>query len=187
MRISFRYLAAIQLFLGLLFTACENDIERINLLTDETEIPKVKGANIQVIYSDSAKVKVQILSPSYRQFTNIERPYMEFPDGLEVYFYDDSLKIESEIRADYTIYYSQERLWHATGNVVARRLDNGDALNTEELFWEEENEFIYSNSYTRIQNEDGTFYGKRGFESHQNLSNWKLKGTSGTVNVPDEE
>jgi len=68
MRISFRYLAAIQLFLGLLFTACENDIERINLLTDETEIPKVKGANIQVIYSDSAKVKVQILSPSYRQF-----------------------------------------------------------------------------------------------------------------------
>jgi len=184
---SFRYGALGLLFLGLLFSACENDIERINLLTDEAETPKLKGSNIKVIYSDSGKVKVQILAPTYQQFSDIERPYMEFPDGLEVYFYDDSKTIESEIRADYTIYYSQERLWHATGNVVARQLDNGDALNTEELFWDEEQEFIYSDSYTRIQNEDGTFYGKRGFESHQNLSNWQLKGSSGTVNVPDEE
>ncbi len=170
-----------------LFGSCENDIERINLVADETVIPNLKGTHIEVIYSDSAKVKVHMIAPAYQQFTNVERPYMEFPEGLEVYFYDDSMKIESEIRADYTIYYSNEGLWHATGNVVAHRLDNGDALNTEELFWDEGKELIYSDSYTRIQNEDGTFYGKRGFVSHQNLSNWQLKGTSGTVNVTDEE
>ncbi|MEN8227068.1 MAG: LPS export ABC transporter periplasmic protein LptC [Bacteroidota bacterium] len=184
---SFRHRAVKGFILAMLLTGCENDIERINLLTEETETPKIKGTNIEVIYSDSAKVQVQILAPSYQQFIDVERPYMEFPDGLEVYFYDDSMKIESEIRSDYAIYYSEERLWHATGNVVARRLDNGDALHTEELFWDEGEEFIYSDSYTRIQNEDGTFYGKRGFESHQNLTNWQLKGTSGTVNVQDEE
>lgn len=175
------------MILVLLFGGCENDIERINLVADEAVIPNLKGTHIEVIYSDSAKVKVHMLAPAYRQFSDVENPYMEFPEGLEVYFYDDSLRIESEIRANYTIYYMNERLWHATGNVVARRLDNGDALHTEELFWDEGKEFIYSDSYTRIQNQDGTFYGKRGFESHQNLSNWKLKGTSGTVNVPDEE
>ncbi len=184
---SFRFGVHGLLFLVLLCSACENDIERIILVTNEAETPILKGINIKVIYSDSAKVKVQILAPTYLQFSGIERPYMEFPDGLEVYFYNDSMKIESEIMADYAIYYTEERLWHATGNVVARRLDNGDALNTEELFWDEGNEFIYSDSYTRIQNEDGTFYGKRGFESHQNLSNWQLKGTSGTVSIPDEE
>jgi len=169
-----------------LLSGCENDIERINLLTSETEIPKIKGTNIKVIYSDSAKVKVQILAPAYLQFPDIERPYQEFPDGLEVYFYNDTMEIYSEIMADYAIYYFEEQLWHATGNVVARRLDNGDALNTEELFWDEEKELIYSDSYTKIQNEDGTFYGKRGFESDQDL-NWQLKGTSGTVKVQDEE
>lgn len=184
---SLRYRAEALLILALMLTGCENDIERINLLTGDAETPTLKGSNIEVIYSDSAKVQVQILAPSYQQFSNIERPYMEFPDGMEVYFYDDSMKIESEIRADYTIYYSEERFWHATGNVVARRLDNGDALHTEELFWDEAKELIYSDTYTRIQNEDGIFYGKRGFESHQNLSNWQLKGTSGTVNVPNEE
>ena len=179
--------SAIAILILALLCGCENDIERINLLTDETETPNLKGANIEVIYSDSAKVKVQILAPAYIQFVDVERPYMEFPEGLEVYFYDKSGKIESEIKADYSVYYMDEQLWHATGNVVAHRRDNGDALNTEELFWDESKELIYSDSYTRIQNEDGVFYGKRGFDSNQNLSNWQLKGTSGTVNVQDEE
>ena len=166
---------------------CENDIEKINRLTEESDYPKVTGTNIEVIFSDSAKVKVQILAPEFKQYIDVERPYLEFPKGLEVYFYDDSLKIESKLRADYTIYYNEEKVWHATGNVIAKPLSNGDQLNTEELFWDEESELIYSNTFTRIQNQDGTFYGKNGFESHQSLDNWQLKGSSGTVNVRDEE
>ncbi len=170
-----------------LTAGCENDIEKITMLTDETEVPKVQGTNVKVIYSDSAKVKVQILAASFKQFPDLEKPFIEFPDGLEVFFYNDSMKIESEIRADYAIYFSDESLWHATGNVIAKRLDNGDALYTEDLYWDESAKLIYSNTYTRIQNEDGTLYGKGGFESQQNLTNWELKGTSGTVNVHDEE
>lgn len=181
------YRKLLLLIFVVMLAGCENDIERVNMLTDETIIPKVRGSNVKVIYSDSARVKIQILAPSFQQFLDGEEPYMEFPEGMEVYFYDDSMKIESEIKADYTIYYSETKLWHATGNVVALRLDNGDALHTEELFWDEAAERIYSNAFTRVQNKDGTFYGKRGFESDQALSNWQLKGTSGTVNVQDEE
>lgn len=171
----------------LLGSACENDIEKINRITEGDNYPKVNGTNIEIIFSDSANVKVQILSPELSQFVNVERPYLEFPKGLDVFFYDDSLDITSKIRADYTIYYNEEKFWHATGNVVAQNLENGDQLNTEELFWDEEKELIYSNTFTKIQNQDGTFYGKNGFESHQNLNNWQLKGSSGTVNVRDEE
>ena len=183
----FPYPIILTVTLFLLTMGCENDIEKINRLTEETNYPTVTGSNIEVIFSDSGKVKVQILAPEIRQFNKVERPYIEFPAGVEVYFYDDSLRIESQISADYTIYYNEEKLWHATGNVVAKDLNNGDQLNTEELFWEEEKELIYSNTFTRIQNQDGTFYGKNGFESHQNLDNWQLKGSSGTVNVRDEE
>jgi LPS export ABC transporter protein LptC len=175
------------LFLAVLLGGCENDIERINMLTDETEAPTIQGTNIKVIYSDSAKVKIQVLAPVYKQYPTAERPYMEFEKGLEVYFYDDSAKIESEIRADYTIYYMEEALWHATGNVVAQNFENGDALYTDELFWDEKEELIYSDSYTRVINEQNTFYGKKGFRSHQSLSNWQLIGSSGTINVQDEE
>ena len=175
------------LFLVFLLGGCENDIERINMLTDESDAPTIRGTNIEVIYSDSAKVKVQILAPAYRQYPTAERPYMEFEKGLEVYFYDDSAKIESELRADYTIYYMEERLWHATGNVVAHKFGSGDALYTDELFWDENTEMIYSDSYTRVHSEGNTLYGKKGFRSHQSLSNWQLIGSSGTINVQDEE
>ena len=181
------YLFLIASAFVLTFTACENDIEKINALTEETHYPKVTGSNIEVIFSDSAKVKVQILAPVFKQYIDDERPHLEFPEGLEVYFYDDSLKIESKLTADYTIYYNEEKFWHATGNVIAKQLSNGDQLNTEELFWDENSELIYSNTFTRIQNQDGTFYGKNGFESHQSLDNWQLKGSSGTVNVRDDE
>jgi len=179
--------AGIMLFLVLLIGGCENDIERINLLTDESEAPTIRGTNIQVIYSDSAMVKIQVMAPVYKQYTNVERPYMEFEDGLEVFFFNDSAKIESEIRADYTIYYLEEGLWHATGNVVAQRFDNGDALYTDELFWDEHEELIYSDAFTKVHSEDNILYGKRGFRSHQSLSNWQLIGSSGTINVQNEE
>jgi LPS export ABC transporter protein LptC len=184
---SIRYCTGTFLMLTLLLLGCENDIERINLLTEETELPILKSINIEVIYSDSARVKMHIIAAEYQSFPDVEPPYDEFPKGMEVYFYDDSMKIESDIRADYTIYYPQEQLWHATGNVIARRLDNGDALYTEELFWDMANEIIYSNSYTRVHNEENILYGKKGFKSNQNLSNWQLIGSSGTINVQNEE
>ena len=103
-------LIGIMAILALLSGGCENDIERINMLTDDTEIPTVKGTNIKVIYSDSAKVKVQILAPAYQQFPDVERPYMEFSEGMKVYFYDDSLKMESEI----TAIFSRMIPWNGT-------------------------------------------------------------------------
>lgn len=187
MRNSLNKGAWILFLLALMLAGCENDIERINMITDETEAATIQGTNIRVIYSDSAKVKVQVLAPVYKQFPTAERPYMEFLEGLEVYFYNDSAKIESEIRADYTIYYMEERLWHATGNVEAKNLESGDALYTDELFWDENQELIYSDTYTRVISEDNTLYGKKGFRSHQNLSNWQLIGSSGTIQVQDEE
>jgi LPS export ABC transporter protein LptC len=187
MRFAWKYSLGFFVFLLPVLSSCENDIERINLITDETTAPRVQGTNIEVIYSDSAKVKVQILAPVYKQYPLAERPYMEFEKGLEVFFYNDSAKIESEIRADYTIYYMEERLWHATGNVVAQRFDSGDALYTDELFWDENQELIYSNTYTRVHSEGNTLYGKNGFRSNQDLTNWQLIGSSGTINVQDEE
>ncbi len=173
--------------LPLLLGSCENDIEKINLLTGDSTYPDVTGEDIEVIYSDSASVRVQLLAEELKQYNTVDEPYIEFPEGLHVYFYDDSMQIESEIRADYTIYYIEEKLWHARGNVIARNIQKGDRLNSEELYWDEEKEIIYSNTFTRIENEKGTFYGQNGFESNQSLTKWRLIGSRGVVNVQEDE
>jgi LPS export ABC transporter protein LptC len=161
-----RKLISILLSLSLLFTACEkNDIEKINFLNNDKDYPDIIGSNVEVIYSDSAKVKVKMTAPSLKQFNQAKKPYSEFPEGMNVEFYNDSLQLESEIQADYAIYYTEERLWHAKGNVIAKNIKTNERLDSEELYWNEEKEEIYSESYTKIVNENGTFYGENGFQS----------------------
>ena len=170
-----------------ILSSCENDIEKINLLNTDTDYPDVIGEDIEVIYSDSARIQVQMYAKELQQFNRAEEPYTEFPQGIRVYFYDDSLEIESELKANYAVYYQQEKLWHAKGKVVAQNFKSGERLDSEELFWDEETEEIYSESYTRIVNEDGTFHGQGGFKSDQTLTDYTLIGSKGVVNVQDDE
>ncbi len=141
---------------------------------------------MEIIYSDSGKVQVKLLAPIIKQYTKIERPYLEFPEGIHLFFYNDQLEYTSELQADYAIYYTEEKFWFAKGNVVAENYEKQEKLNTEELFWDEKTKKVYSNSFSRIENKDGTFYGQQGFEANQKLTNWKLKGSRGTLHVKDE-
>jgi len=174
------------LVISLYFISCENEIEKINSLTGTSIFPEVSGKNIEIIQSDSGKVRVRILAPELYKYDQVEQPYIEFPRGMKAYFYDDSLKIESVIEAGYVKYFEKERLWEAKNNVEARNLKKGEQLNTEHLFWNEQKKTIYSNTNSRIVTEDGTFYGEKGFDANQDLSKWKLKSSKGTVNVKNE-
>lgn len=169
-----------------LLISCENDIEKIRSLTDPTDLPEISARNMEIVYTDSARLKVILEAASIRRYSNVERPYTEFPDGLFVRFFNDSMQVESEIKADYAIYYTEERLWEARGDVVANNIEKREKLNTEELFWDENKEKIFSNSFSRIETEDGTFYGQEGFESNQRFTKWRLKSSRGTVNVKEE-
>jgi len=173
--------------LGWTLVACENEIEKINLYGPEESTADVVGEDIEVIYSDSARIKVEMHADKLLQYNRAEEPYSEFPEGISVLFYNDSSKVESEVRADYAHYDHEKKLWHATGNVVARNLITGERLDSEELFWDEEKETIYSNTFTRIENENGTFYGQNGFKSNQTLTQYTLIGTSGVVNLQEDE
>ncbi len=190
----YRFLQDIKSFLifmftfagSLCFTSCENDIEKINTILENQVHPEVSGKQYEIIYSDSGNVRVKVLAPEIRKYIEGEKPCTEFPRGLTAYFYDDSLQIESVIQAKYVIYFEEEKLWEAKNNVEARNLKEGNQLNTEHLYWDEKKRLIYSNTYSRIVNKDGTFYGQQGFEAAQDLKWWRLKGSKGTVNVKDE-
>lgn len=166
--------------------SCENDIQKIRSMTSTEVLPEATGEHFVIEYSDSSRVKVKVDAEEVRQYKNRERPYIEFPKGMTATFYDDSLRVESVIRANYVIYYNEENLWEAKNDVEARNLKTGEQLNTEHLFWDEDKKLIYSNTYSRIVNEDGTFYSQNGFEASQDFSWWKLKGAKGTVNFRDE-
>jgi len=171
----------------LLLFSCENDIQKIHSLTESENLPTVSGEDIEIVYTDSSKLDMILQARKIKQFSKAERPYIEFPEGIYVEFYDDSLNIEATIKADYALYYNDEGIWEARGNVQAHNIEKNEKLNSEELYWDEDKKLIYSNSFSRIETNDGIFYGQDGFEANQKFTKWKLKGSKGTVNIKEDE
>ena len=171
---------------GFLIFSCENDLERIQKITSLDRLPDASGQRYEILYSDSFRVKVRILAPEIERYARVEDPYIEFPQGMTAYFYDDSLNIEAYIKAKHVTYKEKERIWEARNNVEGQNLKNKNQLNTEHMFWDEESGMIYSNTQSRIVNEDGTFYGEKGFEAKQDLSWYRLRKSKGVVKLKDE-
>ena len=77
------------LFLSVLYS-CENDKNEVLLLTRKTNQPVESATNIEVLYSDSARLKVKMTAPVMNRFVS-EKPYLEMPKGVNLKFFDDSL------------------------------------------------------------------------------------------------
>jgi LPS export ABC transporter protein LptC len=168
--------------------SCRNSIEEIKALTPDLNLPNQSGKDIEVQYTDSAKLLLKFKTPEMKRYLNKEEgPYYEFPEGIDVVFYDKNENPESRVTAKYAIYHDKTQIWDVRNDVVARNLQSGEQLNTEELFWDMGKKLIYSTVFTKITNADGVYFGEKGFESNQSFTNYKLIGSRGSVNVRDEQ
>lgn len=179
-----RYIVLVAfIFAGL---GCENDIEKINAITREPDYPIQTAYDARFIFTDSTKLETIVEAPEVNYYTFTEEPYYEFPKGFEIYLYDDNEREHYQITANYGKALQEKQLWEARNNVIALNIQTGEQLNTEQLFWDQEQHKIYSEKFTKITNEDGVFYGENGFESNESFTSWRLIGTKGTVNVKEE-
>lgn len=114
------------------------------------------------------------------QYDLASEPYTKYPAGIYVETFQDSTEIvESTLRANEAIYYQNRKLWMASGNVVAT--GSGNTLYTQQLFWDERTDRVYSNVRVRIVDQDGEHWGEGGFESDVNFENWELRDYDGTL------
>jgi len=174
-------------FPGLFFLlSCENDIEKINALTSQLDLPQQTGYDIEISFTDSGILKWKLFAPEINRYGSKDDPYLEFPRGIRIIDFDRDGKIESRLTANYAIYYQKDQLGEAKNNVVAIKETTGEQLYTEQLFWNQKSETVYSNTFSRIINNQGTHIGEKGFEAKQDLSRWKLHGSRGTVKIRDE-
>jgi LPS export ABC transporter protein LptC len=181
------------LFLALLcfalmaLNACNSNMEVINTLGNPEKTPDVTQINVEILYSDSAKVRAKITARESNIFANVKEPYIEFPKGMHIYFYDDSLHVTNELSAKYAIYYSNKHIYEARNDVVVINR-KGDKLNTEQLFWDGNRHVIYTHKYCRVTDSDGYQHvGNNGLESDEKFENYQFNNVRGTMQVNTNE
>jgi len=165
--------------------SCNNDIEKVKLLSEETNFPDHSMTDATITHTKNGQVTVRITAQKINRYTTAEEPHTIFPEGLLVQQFDSTQTKTSQISANYAIYHEESELWEAENDVVAINNNEGDTLNTEFLIWNEAKGLIYTDRYVRIKTTEGIIHGK-GFEANQDFSNWTIKETTGTLEVKDE-
>ena len=143
-------------------------------------IPTETAKSIKIIYSDSAKVQVEITAPILDHYST-ENPYIEMPNGLHAIFYNEKMEVKSRLVADYGIRYEKDQKMEAKKNVIVTN-EKGDKLNTEHLIWDEKKQKLLSNEDVKITTKDEIIFGK-GFEANEDFTKYKIFNIKGTISI----
>lgn len=164
--------------------ACErNDMAEVRALLEKMQ-PGVEVAHdVEILYSDSALLKVRIEGPT--MLTHLDRAYprQEFIDGVWVEFFGEEGEITSTLTAKYALRMEKLGQVIARDSVVWQSVES-DKLETEELIWDEKSKKIYTNKFVVITRPDEIIYG-HGFEADQDFSNARIKSVDGQVKVEE--
>jgi LPS export ABC transporter protein LptC len=167
-------------FVLLSFCSCENDMEKVKLLSSKGVVPIESSSNIKILYSDSAKLQTEITAPEMNHFET-ENPYLEMPLGLKAVVYDDHGNVKSRISADYGINYTREQKMEVKKNVVVIN-EKGDQLNTEHLIRDEKTGRLLSDAFVKITTKDEIIFGT-GLEANEDFTKYKIFNIKGTISI----
>ncbi|WP_081421475.1 LPS export ABC transporter periplasmic protein LptC [Salinivirga cyanobacteriivorans] len=167
------------------FVSCKNDMETVKQITNIETYPTMEIEEFKFFRSDSGQITVKVKSPLVREFSAIENPYREFPEGLVATFLDRDQTIKSKITANYVIQKIDEEKWIARHDVEVIDQD-GRIINTEYMVFDQKKGKIYSDQFTKFTETDAIIYGK-GFESDMNLTNARILEPTGFFYVDEEQ
>ncbi len=168
----------------MLITSCENDIEVVNSFSGDSLKPSQSMINVVTNYTDSARLQLRITTPEINYYSTVNDNYTEFPQGVFAEFFDRNEDVESSLKSRYAIYYQDKELWEAKDSVVVVNRD-GEILETDQLFWDEQKKIIFSHSFVRITRPNEEFTGE-GFDADETFSSWKIRKLQGTITLQDE-
>lgn len=175
--------AAFGIFLVLLLSGCVNSKEEVNRFFQSEEISIEVGKDVEILYSDSARVRVRIIAPTLLNHVDKINPRKEFPDGVEVEFYNQFKEVESRLTAKYALQFEKKKEIIVRDSVVLVS-NNNERLESDELVWDEKDKIIYSNKFVSVKTDKEQFYGF-GFEADQEFTKWKIIKPIGELEVSD--
>jgi LPS export ABC transporter protein LptC len=164
--------------------SCEgnyNNIKKMNL-KDNAPLSIAKGMNTK--YTDSGKVTVNLIAPLMLDFSNYTFPYNEFPEGMILYFWEDGEK--STVTSDYAVKYEHTNLVDLRGNVKIVTSDSLE-LHADQLYWDQKNEWLFTDRAYTIKFADGSYNDGQAFNSSQDFTTFSSRKNQGIQFIDKKE
>ena len=161
--------------------SCGNDFKTVTDFLADKNLPISVTKNVNLVYTDSGYVKNKLFTPLRLGFDNREKhPYQEFPEGIKIINFDKKGD-STTIIADYAITYSKTEISEIKGNVIVLNHKEHIKLMTEQLFWDQKENYFYSIKKSILTTKQDTIIGQEGFDSKADLSNASMMNNSGIL------
>lgn len=183
-KLSYQIINIATILIVAMFFSCGNEMKEVQDFLAEKNLPIGTASSVNLIHTDSGKVKTILIAPIMHDFSNRKNhPYTLFPEGLKIVSLD-KLGDSIILTADYSVTYSKTDISEVRGNVVVENPKAKSKLMTPQLFWDSKEHYIYTEKdFTLITRYD-TIQG-RGFESNEDLTKVNMKSVKGSVYVEE--
>lgn len=174
--------------LAIFLSGCASRPERVeqsDIIAAREELPVLMTDSVKTLISDSGVTRYRIETPEWLVFDKTEKPYQEFPHGIYLEQFDQQLKVQASMKADYAIYDEQAQVWTLRGHVHALNRE-GEQFDTPELNWSQQGKRIYSDSSILITREKSIIEGV-GFDSNEEMTKYTILRPTGVFPIDEEE
>ncbi|NIJ44734.1 LPS export ABC transporter protein LptC [Wenyingzhuangia heitensis] len=169
------------------FFSCKNSSKEINDFLADQNLPIGVAENINHVYKDSGRVTSRLIAPLLWDYTNRKlNPYSEFPNGVKIVTINRITRDSVTVTGNYAISYDLTRFSEIIGDVVVINHQKNATLNSEQMYWDQKEQYFFTESPFTLYTEKDTLHGV-GFESDSSLSNWILNNTNGNFVVDNQE
>lgn len=158
-------------------------MEQTEETQDRQSAPVLTTTNVNTIISDSGITRYRIESPIWLVYDKMEPPYQEFPKGIYLEQFDEDLKVQASLKADYAYYNEEMQIWIIRGNVHALN-HKGEQFDTPELNWNQQTHRVYSDSSIRITRETSIIEGI-GFDSNEQMTKYTILHPTGVFPIKE--
>ena len=141
-----------------LLMGCESNFKEVQKINYSEFVPNGEAENFNLKYTDSGRIKSILVSPKMLDFSNVEFPFTEFPKGVHVTMYDSKGK-RTFISSDYAIMFKGTDLIDLQKNVRILNETN-QILETEQLYFDQKNEWFFTEKKFKFTDPKGISYGE---------------------------
>ena len=143
---------------------------------DISNMPVQTADDLVSVQTQNGQIQNRMEAPRMERYENDSLSLQLFPRGVAVYGYIEGGLLETSITADnarHEKYSDGRETWSAFGNVVVKNLIKREVMLTDTLYWDRQNERIFTDCYVRIYSPDGFMQGY-GMESDQRARDYRL-------------
>ena len=140
------------------FFGCESNFKEVQKINFSEFVPGGEADSVNLKYTDSGAIQVVLISSKMLDYSNVPFPFTEFPKGIHLTVYDKKAK-KTIVTAKYAVSYGKTSIIDLRKKVVILSED-GQKLETEQLFYDQKNQWFYTEKKFKFSDAKGVSYGQ---------------------------